>query len=289
MRIAGARNLDAKIAARRVVRRTALVEAGGWAEWCICEDAELGLRLLERGHEAVYVPETLGLGVLPADFAAYKSQRSRWAYGAVRIMCGHARALFLGGTRLTFMQRLHFITGWLPWFGDALHLLFTIAMAAWSLGMLLHPENFPAPATVLLLPVLLVNGFLLLRTWTLYSARVPCGVTDRLAAMTASMALVPTVGASILYGLISSKRPFLRTCKIQSAHSLYNALKPVIMELFLFLLLLTLLIAMLAVSPHAGTGFRLWCLLLALHSTPYLAAVGMSYLSQSEKKHLFTS
>jgi len=197
--------------------------------------------------------------------------------------------LFLGESRLTPMQRLHFISGWLPWFGDALHLFFTIAMAAWSLGMLLRPENFPAPATVLLLPVLLVNGFLLLRTWMLYAVRVPCGVAGRLAAMTAGMALVPTVGASIVHGLISSRRPFQRTSKFHSVHSFRKALEPVIMELFLFFLLLILLIALLTVLPHVGFGFWLWCLLLALQSTPYLAAVGMSYLSQFEKRMFLRS
>ena len=31
-------------------------------EWCICEDAELGLRLMPAGHEHVYVDEVLGRG-----------------------------------------------------------------------------------------------------------------------------------------------------------------------------------------------------------------------------------
>src|SRR4029450_6605460 len=35
-----------------LVRRTALDDAGGWAEWCITEDAELGLRLFEHGRGA---------------------------------------------------------------------------------------------------------------------------------------------------------------------------------------------------------------------------------------------
>ena len=31
-----------------LVRREVLDEVGGWAEWCITEDAELGLRMFER-------------------------------------------------------------------------------------------------------------------------------------------------------------------------------------------------------------------------------------------------
>ena len=37
-----------------LIRRTALEGAGGWAEWCICEDSELGLKLMRQGWEAVY-------------------------------------------------------------------------------------------------------------------------------------------------------------------------------------------------------------------------------------------
>ena len=35
-----------------LIRRTALEEAGGWAEWTITEDAELGLRLFRHGLES---------------------------------------------------------------------------------------------------------------------------------------------------------------------------------------------------------------------------------------------
>ena len=42
-----------------LIRRAALEEAGGWAEWTITEDAELGLRLFRHGWEAVYVAAQL--------------------------------------------------------------------------------------------------------------------------------------------------------------------------------------------------------------------------------------
>src|SRR5215469_3187027 len=37
-----------------LIRRRALEKVGGWAEWCITEDAELGLRVFEAGLEAGY-------------------------------------------------------------------------------------------------------------------------------------------------------------------------------------------------------------------------------------------
>ncbi len=77
-----------------LVRRNLLTTTGGWAEWCITEDAELGLRIFEAGYEATYVPTTYGRGLMPDTFIDFKKQRFRWAYGAMQILKSHARSLF---------------------------------------------------------------------------------------------------------------------------------------------------------------------------------------------------
>jgi hypothetical protein len=107
-----------------LVRRSALTSVGGWAEWCITEDAELGLRLFEHGHEAQYLPVTFGRGLMPETFTDYKKQRFRWAYGAVQILRAHAGILLSSDERLTKGQRYHFIAGWLPWLADGLNIIF---------------------------------------------------------------------------------------------------------------------------------------------------------------------
>ncbi|TAN56833.1 MAG: glycosyltransferase, partial [Magnetospirillum sp.] len=45
-----------------LIRKKTLEEAGRWGEWCIVEDAELGLRFMKEGYESVYVPDRLGHG-----------------------------------------------------------------------------------------------------------------------------------------------------------------------------------------------------------------------------------
>jgi len=42
---------DAALTVRTMclIRRTALEEAGGWAEWCVTEDSELALRIHALG------------------------------------------------------------------------------------------------------------------------------------------------------------------------------------------------------------------------------------------------
>ncbi len=71
-----------------IVRRE-LLERIRWAEWCITEDAELGLRILAEGYEAVYTPRSYGRGLMPDSFLDFKKQRSRWAFGSMQIMRRH--------------------------------------------------------------------------------------------------------------------------------------------------------------------------------------------------------
>ncbi len=84
-----------------MVRRSLLEATGKWAEWCITEDAELGLRIFEAGYEANYVPGSYGRGLMPDTFIDFKKQRFRWAYGAMQILKSHARSLFTDGGPLS--------------------------------------------------------------------------------------------------------------------------------------------------------------------------------------------
>ena len=71
-----------------------LDEVGGWAEWCITEDASWACASSERGYEASYVPHSYGRGLIPDTFAGLQKRRYRWAYGAMQILEGPFRALF---------------------------------------------------------------------------------------------------------------------------------------------------------------------------------------------------
>ena len=95
-----------------LVRRDLMEEMGGWATWCITEDTELGLRLMEKGYGAMYSRERFGQGLTPDHFAGYKKQRFRWAYGAMQIMKAHAGKMLSNSTKLTFWQKYHFVAGW---------------------------------------------------------------------------------------------------------------------------------------------------------------------------------
>ena len=161
-----------------LVRRDLMEELGGWATWCITEDTELGLRLMEKGYGAMYSRERFGHGLTPDHFAGYKKQRFRWAYGAMQIMKAHAGKMFSNTTKLTFWQKYHFVAGWLPWFADALNLIFTWAGLAWLLAVILPPQfgikPVGLPPAEFILPTIGIFVFKLLYSFGLYFDRVRC-------------------------------------------------------------------------------------------------------------------
>jgi hypothetical protein len=171
-----------------------------WREQGVCEDTELGLRLLREGRRAVYVDRVLGAGLLPADFVAYARQRRRWALGAMQILRLHAGAL-LGRSPLTWAQRYHFLAGWLPWLGDALHLLFSLVMIAFSLGLVYLPRSVEPPLWLFVAPLIAFFTVRLLTGPLLYARCVPCGLADRLGAAVAGMALSHRIACGAWQGL----------------------------------------------------------------------------------------
>lgn len=68
------------------IRKSVLVEAGGWNETNIGEDIDLTVRLLCRGHKQVYLPYLTARGEVPVSFKAYMKQQARWAYGTTKTM-----------------------------------------------------------------------------------------------------------------------------------------------------------------------------------------------------------
>jgi exo-beta-1,3-glucanase (GH17 family)/cellulose synthase/poly-beta-1,6-N-acetylglucosamine synthase-like glycosyltransferase len=207
-----------------LVRSSLLRSAGGWAEWCITEDAELGLRVFEAGFEASYVPASYGRGLMPDTFIDFKKQRFRWAYGAMQILKRHAVALFTDSGALSAGQRYHFIAGWLPWVADGCNLLFNIAALGWSAAMLLAPRQVDPPLVMYSVLPLSLFSFKLGKLVHLYRARVGANFRQTLAAAVAGLALTHTIGTAVLKGLCTRREAFFRTPKAGGSQRLLQAL-----------------------------------------------------------------
>ncbi|MDD5586909.1 MAG: glycosyltransferase [Alphaproteobacteria bacterium] len=264
-----------------LIRKKVLQGVDGWAEWCICEDAELGLRLFERGHEAVYLEHSLGRGLIPDSFSGYKTQRFRWAYGAVQILKRHWNTLSEGdgaqGEKLTRGQRYHFVSGWLPWFADAAHLAFVTAAILWSVLLLLKWVEFP-PA-VFLVPTLSVFAFKIIAGLWLYHARVKCGWRDRIGAAVAGMSLTHAVSRAVWQGLFTSGKPFFRTPKCEDRPAAIQGVLMAREEIGLLAALLASAFAVLYKFEPANQNATLWAGMLCVQTLPYWAALIMSMLN----------
>jgi cellulose synthase/poly-beta-1,6-N-acetylglucosamine synthase-like glycosyltransferase len=273
-----------------LVKREALDRVAGWSEWCITEDAELGLRLLEHGYQAHYLPRTYGRGLMPETFMDYKKQRARWAYGAMQILKRHLRSFFGRHSELTRGQRYHFVAGWLPWLADGLSLIFNLAAIAWSIAMILTPDRIDPPLVMFsVLPIALFI-FKLVKLAHLYVSRVGANLRQTFAAALAGLALSHTIGIAVVKGLVTRTQPFIRTPKDARIHALGWAFAWASQELILLILLST--IALLLNHQVTIAGFtlgipdelrgpdvRIWMAVLLIQAVPYAAALIVSLTS----------
>jgi exo-beta-1,3-glucanase (GH17 family)/cellulose synthase/poly-beta-1,6-N-acetylglucosamine synthase-like glycosyltransferase len=264
-----------------LIRKSILLASGQWAEWCICEDAELGLRIQSLGYDTVYIKESFGKGLTPDSFAGYKRQRFRWVYGAVQIMKRHWPSLspFSRKSGLNLGQRYHFIAGWLPWFGDAISLVMNVLCIVWATGMALLPKYFGAPLYVLMLPPIGAFLFKLLHFLWLYTVRVPCTLKQRLGAALAGTALTYTIGTAILRGIFTKSMPFLRTPKCESKSAVVKGLVMARGEAFMMVMLLFATVVNYTFGKDLTEERLIRAGLLLIQALPYAAALLLSLFS----------
>ena len=267
-----------------MVRRKVLEEVGGWAEWCITEDAELGLRIFEEGYEAFYVDKSYGKGLMPDNFINFKKQRFRWAYGSVQIMKHHLWELLRSKqSHLTFGQRYHFVAGWLPWIADSINLIFTAFALLWSTYMLHNPHTVDAPMLILSIVPLTFFVFKVAKMLYLYLRRVNASISQTIGSAIAGLALTHTIAKAMLYGVISNNLPFFRTPKKVAGSAFLNALQAAREEALIAIALLLASYYLYNLDTLPTADHYCWIIVLLVQSTPYIAAVTMSCISGWKK------
>jgi hypothetical protein len=232
----------------------------------------LGLRLIEKGYETRYVDHILGRGLTPADFAAIKSQRFRWAFGAMQILKGHLKYI-LGPSKLNLAQRYHFLTGWFAWFGDALQLVFAFASILWTLGILVAPKEFSLPVTALALPILGFMAFKAALGPILYRRTMDCPWLDILGASVLSVGISHAIARGIFAGIVKKKGKFVRTPKGWKAKGAFAFFAPIREELGLLVALLLSAAGMVFLYGAENFETQVWIGILLLETIPYWAAI----------------
>ncbi len=262
-----------------LIRKTVMEELG-WAQWCICEDAELGLRALIRGYSMAYVRNSYGKGLIPDTFIDFKKQRFRWAYGAVQIMKRHSRSLIMGSsTKLSAAQRYYFLAGWLPWVAQGFNLLLMIAAVLWSVLIITEPQSFKPLPWVFSITPLLVLSLMSAKTIYLYDRLVTHDIKDALAAIVAGISLYHTIAKAVLFALFTTRMPFFRTPKNTDNQGLWVAISQSREEVIIMLVLWSTAAGIAWRQGLSNNDVLAWIVMLLVQALPYLAALLMAILS----------
>jgi cellulose synthase/poly-beta-1,6-N-acetylglucosamine synthase-like glycosyltransferase/exo-beta-1,3-glucanase (GH17 family) len=261
-----------------LIRRTAIEAAGGWSSDTICEDSDLGLTIMELGWRAHYTNRRYGWGLLPQDYLAFKTQRSRWAGGAVQIVKKHWRRFLPGTSRLNHDQKREFIFGWLNWFGAEI-----IAVAAALLNLIWVPfvafKVVAIPDALLTLPIFSAFLVSLIHFVCSYRLRVAVPYRQMLGAMVVFMSVQWTVAsAAFKAALPAHSSYFHRTRKGTgvTVHTRFTAMP----EAVIGALLVAGSITVFATNFYRFFETDLFAAILLIQSLPFLSAVALTWLER---------
>lgn len=260
-----------------LIRKRVLERIGGWDEWCITEDAEASLRILQKGYQSVYINQAYGHGLLPTTFEDSKKQRFRWAFGGMQIMRRFWRQLIPWPSvgkkmRLDSRQQFGYLMGLSSWLNDLLFLIFTgfllLTAVAYIYGWQLPIRQLAE--WILLVPLLAITTGVLRVAWALRQS-TGCSWRDGLGAFSAMLSMSLTVARACASALWNDEGTFLRTPKFSVQSDLTRALQAATWETILGIILLAAIPLVLNVGNNQE-GFLL-AVLLAWHALVYLSAL----------------
>jgi exo-beta-1,3-glucanase (GH17 family)/cellulose synthase/poly-beta-1,6-N-acetylglucosamine synthase-like glycosyltransferase len=261
-----------------LIRRAAMMDAGGWSSDTICEDTDLGLAIMERGWSAQYTRERYGWGLLPDSYEAFRKQRHRWAFGGVQIAVKHMRRFFDGSTQLNAEQRRSYLVGWLSWLGAE-----TVGVGIALMNLLWVPVvafgGIAIPEMVLTIPVLVGFFVYLLHFLGLYAQRVKHAPGVTAGAAIAAMSVQLTVARAVFEGLVKQHMPFIRTAK--GGTTARGRQFPAFWEAILAALLISGAALLHVTNSDEIKEINLFAVVLVVQSLPFIGAVVIASLERS--------
>ena len=258
-----------------LIRRSALVAAGGWSSDTICEDTDLGLTILELGWLTHYTNRRYGHGLLPDNFLAYKRQRHRWAYGGFQILKKHWRRFLPGRSALQREQKREFALGWLNWLGaESLGVLVALLNLAWV--PFIAVLGIAIPDKVLTLPILAAFVVSIVHFVALYRLRVAIPLGQMLGAVFAAMSVQWTVARAVGFGLVKDHLPFVRTAK--GGPGRRSASFPAFWEAVIGTLLIASAVTLHVTNFERVREIDLFALVLIVQALPFLASLVLAAL-----------
>jgi exo-beta-1,3-glucanase (GH17 family)/cellulose synthase/poly-beta-1,6-N-acetylglucosamine synthase-like glycosyltransferase len=262
-----------------LIRRSALVAAGGWSSDTICEDSDLGLTILELGWRVHYTNRRYGWGLLPQDYQAFKTQRYRWAGGGVQILRKHWRRFLPGASLLYRDQKHEFAFGWLSWLGAE-----TIAVAAAALNLVWVPfvafGVVAIPDKVLTLPIIAAFAVSLLHFVMSYRLRVAVPFWHMIGAMFVFMSVQWTVASAVGNATLRARQGYFHRTRKGGLRSEHHRRFPASGEAVLAALLVAGAIVLLVTNIYRVFEIDLFALVLLMQALPFLSAVAIAVLER---------
>lgn len=257
-----------------MVRLSSMMEVGGWGTDTIVEDSELGLRLFEAGYIAHYTNRRYGYGLLPDTVEAFKTQRHRWAYGAIQILKKHWKEFKPSANKLTPRQKNKFVAGWFFWLSDAMGPVMAVMNIIWVPIIIFVGVTIPTiPLTIPIITAFLVN---ILHTFILYRMKVKATLKDTLLSSIASMSLQLIIFKAVFDGFVKDGLPFKRTQKGGKAKKTND--NPIKHETILAVLLLTSFFALIFTNHSGIVEIYVFAATIFIQSIPYISAIIMRRL-----------
>jgi len=191
----------------------------------------------------------------------------------MQIMKRHSRALFGASGSLTRGQRYHFIAGWLPWFADALGLVFSVLALVWSALVIAAPRQFDVPLTAFSMVVITLFAVKTLKTLVLHRVRIGAGRLAVGGAALAGLSLAFVVAKAVILGILTSNTPFVRTPKCEPGAPWTATLGMVRVELSMLVLMVLALVGLGMVTAFDDPAEIFFGLALTVMAVPFAAAV----------------
>ncbi|MGY6528348.1 MAG: glycosyltransferase [Cyanobacterium sp.] len=117
-----------------LVRRSHLVEIGGFCQNSLSEDYHTGVKLSAHGYEVAYLNESLSAGLSAENVFGHIRQRQRWARGTIQSLFIPENPLAIKG--LNFWQRLAHFEGIIQWFTSPLRIVIFFLPLAYTAGII---------------------------------------------------------------------------------------------------------------------------------------------------------
>ncbi len=121
-----------------VLRKSALVESGGWQADTLAEDLDASYRMQLNGYKVLFLKDLPSPGEVPPTVPSFKKQQARWANGSLRT----ARKLLpsiLPNRKIKFYQRLE---AFIHLTGYMLHPMMFISFLLASFGTIFEVDTF---------------------------------------------------------------------------------------------------------------------------------------------------